>query len=158
MKGKSFEIKVSDLLNHLGSDSVAFEEKSSALLPQLTKEGMSGVLFFRSVDEESILVSLEDFDCVLEEECDSCGTQFLRPLHVDQYQAKCTLNPKELEESTDEVLFLIDPKKETIDVEDMLYQAVLLQEPFVKRCPACEAALQDMPSEEVSEGRNDLGE
>lgn len=141
MKGKSFEIKVSDLLNHLGSDSIAFEEKTSPLLPQLSDEGMSGVISLYSVDGKSVLVTLQDFDCVVEDVCDSCESPFSRPIHVDEYAAKFTLHPKELEDSSDEVLFLIDPKSETINIEDMLYQAVLLQEPFVKRCPSCEASL-----------------
>ena len=94
-------------------------------------------MYFHSVDGESVLVSLEDCDCVLRDECDTCGAEFLRLIHVDTYSAKFTLRVQELEESLDEVLFLIDPKNETINVEEMLYQAVLLQEPFVKRCPKC---------------------
>jgi uncharacterized metal-binding protein YceD (DUF177 family) len=134
MKGKSFEIKVSDLLHHLGTDSVEFEGKTTDLLPQLSSEGMSGTLSFSSVDGNSVLVSLQHFGCVLEDSCDSCGGPFLRNVHVENYVAKFTLDTQELADSSDEVLFLIDPKNETIDVEEMLYQAVLLQDPFVKRC------------------------
>jgi uncharacterized metal-binding protein YceD (DUF177 family) len=62
---------------------------------------------------------------------------FLRPVFVDVYQAKFVLHMKELEESWEEVVFPIDNKSDTIDIEEMLYQAVKLQEPFVIMCPEC---------------------
>ncbi|MDR0369081.1 MAG: hypothetical protein LBH96_00665 [Candidatus Peribacteria bacterium] len=157
MKGKSFEIKVSDLLHHLGSDRISFEKETSPLLPQLSNEGMNGVVSFHSIDGESILVTLQDFDCVVEEVCDSCESAFLRPLHIEEYPAKFTLNPKELEDSSDEVLFLIHPKNETINIEEMLYQAVLLQEPFVKRCPSCEESFSKKERDDEETDERNMG-
>ena len=158
MKGKSFTIKVSDLLNHLGHDSIVFSEKKTDLLPSLTAEGMRGVLHFHSVDGESVLVKLEDCEAEIQDVCDTCGRAFLRSVHVDVYSAKFTLRAQELDESTDEVLFLIDVKNETIDVEELLYQAIMLQEPFVKRCASCEKNLiEQETSDEISDDSADFG-
>jgi uncharacterized metal-binding protein YceD (DUF177 family) len=142
MKGKNFEIKISDLLNHLGSDRIEFSEMKTPLLPNLTEEGMSGILELHSVDGKSVLVSLLDFEATLHEECEICGKEFIRPIYVEEYVAKFALDVKELEESDEEVLFLIDAKKGTINVEEMLYQAVKLQEPFVMKCEECEKKSQ----------------
>ncbi|MEI6773264.1 MAG: hypothetical protein WCL18_00040 [bacterium] len=43
---------------------------------------------------------------------------------------------KEAPES-EEVLFFIDSKAETINIEDMVVQSILLNDPFVKRCDDC---------------------
>jgi uncharacterized metal-binding protein YceD (DUF177 family) len=61
---------------------------------------------------------------------------------------------KEKEASeTEEVLFFIDSKAETINIEDMVVQAILLDEPFVKRCDACIKRLASIEDDE-----DDLGE
>jgi uncharacterized metal-binding protein YceD (DUF177 family) len=137
MKGKNFEIKIADLLNHLGSDTIEFSAMKTSLLPHLTAEGISGVLKLYAVDGKSILVHLEEVTASLSDICDICGKEFIRPLHIDRYEAKFTLDTKELEESTEEVLFLIEAKNATINVEEMLYQAVMLQKPFVTTCEEC---------------------
>ena len=143
MKGKSFELKVSDLLHHLGTDTIDFEEMKTSLVPSLTEEGMSGRLILHSLDGKSVLVSLEDFDCEVMDNCDHCESEFLRTVHIDEYVARFVFDAKELENSDEEVLFLIDTKSDTIDVEEMLYQAILLQEPFVKKCEICSSIIVD---------------
>jgi hypothetical protein len=99
MKGKKFEIKIADLLTHLGTDTLEFEQLTTPLLPTLTKEGMRGRVVLYSVDGESVLVKIEELECVLEEVCEQCLATFLRPVFVDVYQAKFVLHMKELEES-----------------------------------------------------------
>jgi len=49
---------------------------------------------------------------------------------------------EEKEANSDEEVFLIDPKNETIDIHDMVVQAILLHEPVVKRCGPCEKKLE----------------
>ncbi|MDR0651621.1 MAG: hypothetical protein LBG59_09885 [Candidatus Peribacteria bacterium] len=138
MKEKNFEIKIADLLNHLGSDTIEFSEMKTPLLPHLTEKGISGMLKLYAVDGKSILVHLEEGKASLSDTCEICGKAFIRSLHIDRYEAKFTLDAKELEESNEEVLFLIEAKNATINVEEMLYQAVMLQTPFVIACEKCE--------------------
>ncbi|MDR2415211.1 MAG: hypothetical protein LBD75_00950 [Candidatus Peribacteria bacterium] len=137
MKGKNFEIKIGDLLNHLGSDIIEFSEMKTTLLPHIIEKGISGVLKLYAIDGKSILVHLEDIKASLSDTCERCGKEFIHSLHIDRYEAKFTLDPKELEESDEEVLFLIEGKNATINIEEMLYQAVMIQKPFVIRCEKC---------------------
>jgi len=55
---------------------------------------------------------------------------------------------KELEESSDDVIFLIDQKNETIDLEEMLYQAVHIDDPFVMKCKDCSKNIIEADEEE----------
>ena len=61
----------------------------------------------------------------------------MRPISIEEYSAKFTFNTKEREESEEEVIFPIDKKSDTIDLEEMLYQAVKLEDPFVIECEEC---------------------
>lgn len=54
---------------------------------------------------------------------------------------------QEVNES-EEVLLYIDPKLETINIEDMVVQAILLDDPFVKRCTACSKRLENVDDDE----------
>jgi uncharacterized metal-binding protein YceD (DUF177 family) len=137
MKGH-FEIKIADLLNHLGKDTLSFEHIKTPLLPKLTEEGITGKLVLHSVDGQSVLVCIEELECKLHTTCERCGKDFIRTITVDSYVAKFTLDCKEEENSDEEVLFPIDKKNDTIDVEEMLYQAVMFREPFVVSCEMCE--------------------
>ncbi|GHV24439.1 hypothetical protein FACS1894176_00810 [Bacteroidia bacterium] len=138
MKGKSFEIKVADLLNHLGNDTLDFSEVQTALLPNLTKEGLKGTFYLYSVDGKSVLVRMENLEGALQELCESCGETFICPIQVPEYTAKFTLDPSLEEDSDEESVLPIDKKNATINIEELLYQAVKLQEPFVIKCEACE--------------------
>jgi uncharacterized metal-binding protein YceD (DUF177 family) len=55
--------------------------------------------------------------------------------------------------ASEEVLFTIDPKIEVIHIEDMVVQAILLNDPFVKRCNDCTTRLASTDYDE-----DDLGE
>ena len=54
---------------------------------------------------------------------------------------------KEAPES-EEVLLFIDSKAETINIEDMVAQAILLDDPFVKRCDACTKRLANVSDDD----------
>lgn len=73
--------------------------------------------------------------------CESCGVTYLRSVHIPSYVARFVfeddVKKHRAEVETDEVLFLIDPKVEVINIEDMVVQSILLNDPFVKRCDAC---------------------
>ena len=91
------------------------------------------------------------------ETCESCGASFLRSVDIPSYTARFVFEDevakkKEPAES-EEVLLYIDPKAETINIEDMVVQAILLNDPFVKRCDACTKRLASTDDDE-----DDLGE
>jgi uncharacterized metal-binding protein YceD (DUF177 family) len=108
------------------------------------------------LDSTSLLGTLTDVSAAFHETCDSCGSSFLRsvniPLYTGRFVFEDEVKKKEAPES-EEVLFFIDSKAETINIEDMVVQAILLDEPFVKRCDACTKRLASIDDDD-----DDLGE
>lgn len=155
MKDQKFLIKISDLLNETGkSDEIAFENKFVEQIPNLMEEGIAGVLTIQSVGADSLLGKLQDLTCRIEDPCDSCGKSFIREVTIPEYTVRFVATgslTKEEEESSEEAILYINEKDDTIDISDMVYQAVMLDDPFVKRCPACEKRL------EAEEDDEDLG-
>jgi uncharacterized metal-binding protein YceD (DUF177 family) len=93
-----------------------------------------------------LLGTLADVSASFHETCDSCATSFVRPVDISLYTARFVFEDdvakkKEPTES-EEVVFYIDSKSETINIEDMVVQAILLNDPFVKRCEKCTKRLE----------------
>lgn len=137
MKDQSFEIKVSDLLNQVAVDEISFENKRTNLIPNLTKDWISGKVRLSWIDDENVFVEIEELHCSLDEVCDYCTENFVRNIDVKWYSARFTLNKKEKDYANDEVLFFIDEKNVTINIEEMVYQAISLETPFVIYCQKC---------------------
>lgn len=55
----------------------------------------------------------------------------------------------EEQENTDEEIFLINARSESIDIQDMVVQAIKLQDPFIKRCTKCEKKLAEQDDDET---------
>ncbi len=138
MRHNGFEIKVSDLLNGKITDTLSFENQHLSEIENLTPEGVSGSLTLQSLDHKSLLVTLNQLKCSLEDSCDHCGKTFIRELEIENYVAKyVTEIDSEFQDKEQDVL-LIDIKNGVIDIEEMIYHAIQLEEPFVKRCSVCE--------------------
>lgn len=138
MRHNGFEIKVSDLLNGKITDTLSFENQHLSEIENLTPEGVSGSLTLQSLDHKSLLVTLNQLKCSLEDSCDHCGKSFVRSLEIQDYVAKyVTEIDPEFQDAEQDVL-LIDIKNGVIDIEEMIYHAIQLEEPFVKRCSTCE--------------------
>jgi uncharacterized metal-binding protein YceD (DUF177 family) len=75
----------------------------------------------------------------LEDTCDICQKTYKRPVFSEIYKAKFILPEyyKDDDNSTEEI-FPIDHKDENINIEDMVVQNIVLQEPIVRRCKDCE--------------------
>lgn len=142
MKHNGFEIKVSDLLNGKITDTLSFEHQHLSDIKNLTPEGISGTITLQSLDHESLLVTIDQLHCSLEDSCDHCGKTFIRKLEIEGYTAKyvTTIDPHTQDKEED--VLTIDMKNGVIDLEEMLYHAIQLEEPFVNRCPACEKLVE----------------
>ena len=137
MKDQSFEIKVWDLLNQVAVDEIVFKNKKTKLIPNLTDDWVSGKIKLSWIDDENVLVEIAELKCELNETCDCCTSSFTRKIKVGWYSSRFTINKDEINYSNDEVLFFIDEKTATINVEEMIYQAIELETPFVLYCPDC---------------------
>lgn len=108
-----------------------------------------------SLDEHSLLGTLHDITCSVEDVCDSCGKSFVREIAIPEYTARFVEEdsiPKEEQESSEDVILTINPKNETIDIAEMILQAIILNDPFVKRCDMCEKKI-----EKEGDDEEDLG-
>jgi len=109
------------------------------------------------LDNTSLLGTLTDVTARFHETCDSCGASFIRSVAIPSYTARFVFEDEAKKEKdaevSEEVLFTIDPKAETINIEDMVVQAILLNDPFVKRCEKCTKRLAETEDDE-----DDLGE
>lgn len=156
MKDQTFEIKVWDLLNHIASDELVFENKKTNLIPNLSENWISGKIRLSWIDDENVLVEIEELKCELNGVCDYCIKDFIRTVEVSWYSARFTLNKEEKNYADDEVLFFIDEKNASINIEEMIYQAIELETPFVIYCPDCEKKHEDLNDEsEDSENLDD---
>jgi len=138
MKDQSFEIKVWDLLNQVAVDEIIFENKRTNLIPNITDDWVSGKIKLSWIDNENVLVEIEELKCELNEICDCCTTSFKRKIEIHGYSSRFTINKDEINYANDEVLFFIDEKTATINVEELIYQAVEIERPFVLYCSNCE--------------------
>ena len=136
MKNSKFVINVWDLLlSAWKRDEISFENEKISEIEWLTKEWISGKILIQSFDKESLLVSLEDVSCIIKEPCDRCTKLYDRSVKVENYTARFQVEFDKEYDGDDEI-FLID-KNETIDVKNMVINAILLQEPFTKKCEDC---------------------
>jgi uncharacterized metal-binding protein YceD (DUF177 family) len=105
----------------------------------------------QSVNDTSLLGTLNNIHCTLQDACDSCGINFTREITIPEYTARFVLEDsitQEEKDAAEEAILFIDPSGETIDIQEMITQAILLNEPFVKRCPACEKRLEKESNDE----------
>ena len=67
------------------------------------------------------------------------------------------MHKEEINYANDEVLFFIDEKTATINIEEMIYQAIELERPIVLYCPECAKNHENLSEdEEVDESDFDL--
>lgn len=139
----STRIKVSDLLLHIGQiDTVTFSWLIVPSIIWLDVEGISWKLLLQSIDNSTIIATLEDIQCHIHEESDVSWSPYVRTVRPMPFSAYFVLNPsvQTYNEDDDSPIFSIDPKNLTIDTEEMIYQCILLETPFVKRTPDEESA------------------
>ena len=151
MKDQTFEIKVWDLLNQVAVDEMTFENKKTDLIPNLSEEWITGKIRLSWIDDENVLVEIEELSCELDETCDYCTKPFKRKIEIQWYSSRFTLNKEEINYANDEVLFFIDEKTATINIEEMIYQAIELETPFVLYCPDCAKTHENLSADEEIE-------
>ena len=156
MKDQTFEIKVGDLLSQVAVDEIEFEHKKTTLIPNLSEDWITGKIRLSWVDDENVLVEIEQLSCELNETCDYCTKEFKRKIEIQWYSSRFTLNKEEINYANDEVLFFIDEKTSTINIEEMIYQAIELERPIVLYCPDCAKNHENLPEDDIEESDFDL--
>lgn len=137
-------IKVSDLLLHVwASDDIIVDWFQTSLVQNLDETWISCVIHLQSIDNFTVIATLQNLVCSINDISDISSTPYKRSVYVDSFQAYFILASHDTGsyDEEDSPIFTIDEKNETIDVSEMIYQAILLQEPFVKRTPEEESLL-----------------
>ena len=155
MKDQTFEIKIGDLLNQVAVDEITFENKKTDLIPNLSEDWITGKIRLSWIDDENVLVEIEELECTLNETCDYCTKHFQRKIKIQWYSSRFTLNKDEINYANDEVLFFIDEKTATINIEELIYQAIELETPFVLYCPDCAKKHENLSEDEIEESEFD---
>lgn len=148
MQHSEFQVKISDMLQSKVTDTLSFENKMLKEVPNLTQEGVSGQVTLQSLDKDAIFVTIDELSCSVTEICDRCGAEYERDLQIFDYTAKYVLDLNEDEQKEEEVL-PIDAKNGVIDLWELVYHAIKMQEPFVKYCPECETQVGERSEEEM---------
>ena len=139
MKDFGYTIKISDLLlNPWKKDIIKFKKKFTSQIPHLSNEGIAGEVHLEGLNSKEVKVVLKNINAKVKDTCGTCWEDFEREINVDQFETKFVFpstHPNITEKIHDEE-FLINTKNETIDIEDLVVQSILLEDPLVSRCPS----------------------
>lgn len=158
--GQSTRIKVSDLLlNVWRIDEVAFSWLMMDSIVWLGSQWISWKLLLQSIDNSTIIATLQDITCFIHEESDISGVVYIRNVLPSAFSAYFVIDPtsQTYNEEDDSPIFPIDPKSVTIDAEEMIYQSIVLDTPFVKRTPEEEALYVLAEPDDLDAFDNDAG-
>ncbi len=127
------------------TDHVTLEKIFLADFPNLTEEWISATLTLQALDERWIFAKLENIQATFIEDCEVCSDSYQRVVQILTYSANF-LDTVDFDQIPvgDEEVFLIDMKGATIDIGEMLYHAIGLADPLLKRCGICEAQLNNI--------------
>lgn len=149
MKKSDFTIKVADLLKETGKqDTTDFSELYTDKIPWLTKEWVSWSIGLESINDTTLDATITNLECQISDICDHCGKEYLRQTRCDVYENKFSSDKSQFQDDPEEEIFPIN-ENQIIDIEDMIVQAIGLQEPLTKVCYDC---LNKVDSEDDEEG------
>ncbi len=139
-------IKVSDLLrNPIRSDEIVIEDCMIHSISHLCPPGIVALCRLRATSDGTILVSLTDIRARMNDVCDLSGEEYIRDIHIPLYESRFSVDVVYHEDPDyvyeDDFPFL--PDGESIDIKDMLIQAIILQEPLVHIKPGNEILIGD---------------
>ena len=137
MNHTGWQLKIADMLQTNVTDEIVIENQDLDMIAGLSEAGISAKIRLQSLWRDAIFAVIEELECEITETCDSCGKEYQRAVNVQDYSA--------------EEVLLIDQRNGIIDLWELVYHAIRMQEPFVKRCPDCE-------NKEISDDDQDLEE
>jgi len=148
----SFEIKIWDLLHKPWKiDTISFKNLKTNKITNLTEKWISWDINLQSLNDSTVIVILENIKCSKEEQCDKCLTNFTKKIKCKDYKARFIIPDEHFEDEEIEdqdTIFTIDPKKELINIEQIILHAIWLEEDIVKKCKKC-------ISEEIDDDENE---
>lgn len=125
--------KVKKLLEKGNAYSETYSIDADAEMDELVlKAPLTGSLTLMHV-EDGINAQFEDFQTVVELECERCLKKFDAPVTVNEAERDFTLEaPLDIDDPND--IFLIEPKTFKIDITEPLRQEIILHFPAIPVC------------------------
>jgi len=125
------KIKVSDLLRNPGSeDKLKLENIKSDMILWLTWDLINCDIKIQSINDNTVIVVIKNLKAYINSISDISNETFVRKVFCEKYEAKFGLSFDPNSELEFEEDFAID-NSWNIDIEEMLYDAVMLQTPSV---------------------------
>lgn len=129
---KETQIKIADLLLSVGStDIVSVKGVFIPHIVWLQEWGINLTVSLQSIDNRTVVATIEKLHCLLDDVSDISWKSFVREITISDYIGKFVVNDSSLIDDGDDPLFPI--QWDYIDMEEIIYQAIQLQEPLVKR-------------------------
>lgn len=157
MKDYWFKIKVSDLLLNIGSeDKIKFENKFVDSIDNLTEDWIEWIVNLEWLDHKTVRVRLEKLKCNLQEICELSWEKFLLEINVSDFEMNfLALDLQEIIENYGDEFWQIDIKNLTIDISDMIYQAIQLNKPISIRSEKY-SKINDIKNEDYTSNLNTI--
>ena len=131
---KETQIKIADLLLSIWStDAMNVDGIMISRIDWLRTPGISLDIFLHSIDEKTIVVTINSLSCSIDDVSDVSTESFVRDIQVSDYVWKFVLGDSLLVDDGDDPTFPI--QGDYLDLEEMIYQAIYIQEPLIKRTP-----------------------
>ena len=148
MHTQSFVLQIGDLLRNVGQEDEIVLENVKIELLSMCHKGVSMVCQMTAINTYTIYVRLLDITTQMTSTCDYCAQHYHYDVYIPSYELRFgipveihkTRQTRPAEEDYD---FAIDPKTETIDLSEAIYQAITMSTPIVFRCPDCDDGQSD---------------
>jgi len=137
MKNYNWKIKVADLLYNIWStDNIKFEKKFLKEDLWIWKEGIKWKIFLQWLNHNEILLKIINLSFSVSYICDKCLNTYVVDYKIKNEKEVKFVNPEKIEitEEIHDILFPIDMKSQTIDIEELIEIIVKNQEPIIKNC------------------------
>lgn len=138
MNKTPFIINIGDLLRIPWSkDTYTLTSVMTDHIPGLTSDGITVKISLQTLNSSTLLISIITLYATIHELCDKSWEMYNRVVSDTSFEWRfVTADQRIHEDPLDDDVYNIDPKNETINIEDFIVQAVLFQEPLVHISPA----------------------
>jgi len=136
MKDSNWKLKISDFLaNHWKVEKITLENKYMNGFNIVWDKWIYGTITIRWLNSSEVIVTISKLKTNIKSSCDICFEDYIYSIEIINKEVVFMLeeNRKSDWEIHDKE-FIINPKDETINLEELISQLLTISEPLVKNC------------------------
>ena len=124
------------LLNPGQTDTIKFDSKFSNKIEWLGSAGISWEVFLQGLNDKEIKVVLKNIKAKIKDSCSICWEDFEREVFIPYFETKFVVPAihQDLSEQIHDEEFLINTKNDTINLEELITQSIILAAPLTPYC------------------------